>query len=75
MQLAEEMFKDHTRKLAEECISRALEISKSRSRTGYGWKYFSNAVSGVICLSYILFYGISNSLAILSCISLLDIYV
>lgn len=33
-ELAEEMFKDHTRKLAEECISRALEISKSRSRTG-----------------------------------------
>ncbi|KAL2899358.1 hypothetical protein RDABS01_024440 [Bienertia sinuspersici] len=33
-ELAEEMFKDHTRKLVEGCISRALDILKSRTRSG-----------------------------------------
>lgn len=33
-ELAEEMFKDHTRKLVEECISRAVDILKSRNRAG-----------------------------------------
>lgn len=33
-ELAEEMFKDHTRKLVEENISRALNTLKSRSRSG-----------------------------------------
>ncbi|XP_057549314.1 protein TIC110, chloroplastic [Amaranthus tricolor] len=31
-ELAEEMFKEHTRNLVEECISRAVEILKSRTR-------------------------------------------
>uniref|UniRef100_A0A803MW62 Chloroplast inner envelope protein n=1 Tax=Chenopodium quinoa TaxID=63459 RepID=A0A803MW62_CHEQI len=33
-ELAEEMFKEHTRKLVEECISRAVDILKSRNRAG-----------------------------------------
>ncbi|KAL2899366.1 hypothetical protein RDABS01_024448 [Bienertia sinuspersici] len=33
-ELAEEMFKDHTRKLVEGCIARALDILKSRTRSG-----------------------------------------
>uniref|UniRef100_A0A803LCY1 Chloroplast inner envelope protein n=1 Tax=Chenopodium quinoa TaxID=63459 RepID=A0A803LCY1_CHEQI len=33
-ELAEEMFKEHTRKLVEECISRAVDVLKSRNRAG-----------------------------------------
>ncbi|GMG98172.1 hypothetical protein Nepgr_000012 [Nepenthes gracilis] len=37
-ELAEEMFKDHTRKLVEEYISIALDMLKSRTRAGRGVK-------------------------------------
>ncbi|XP_021851362.1 protein TIC110, chloroplastic [Spinacia oleracea] len=33
-ELAADMFKDHTRKLVEECLSRAVDILKSRNRSG-----------------------------------------
>lgn len=38
-QFAEGMFREHTRKLVEENISRAVTILKSRTRAPYGYNY------------------------------------
>ena len=43
MQLAEDTFREHTRKLVEDNISKALSLLKSRTRSVYDYNFLIRA--------------------------------